>query len=345
MKPMPLIGIQSSSALPHAPEVRHPTTTDPAFEPLLTVNDLCLTRGESLILDHVSFSLRRGATIGLVGESGAGKSTIALALIGLLRPPEVGLSGSIVLDESGELAGAPESDWLKLRGRRVGMIFQDASAALNPCFTIGRQLVTPLRRVMGLSRGAARARAIELLESVGLNDAPSRLSAYPHQLSGGMQQRVMIAIALSSNPDLLLADEPTSALDVTIQAQIIRLVLDETKSRRASCIFVLHDLALASQCCDEIVVLYGGQVVESGPSRVVLKVPMHPYTQALKSCVLEFDTEKLTPLPSGAPSFTSKTPGCRFAPRCPRALDKCASSKPHLVEVHGRQLACWNPAP
>ena len=341
MKPMDLGAARASTSLPAALGQRIEPT--PESKPLLKVEELSLSRGESLILDNVTFSLRRGGTLGLLGESGAGKSTIALTLIGLLRKPEVGLSGTIELDGAGNVTEAGEDAWLKLRGRRVAMIFQDASAALNPCFTIGRQLMTPLRRVMGLSRSAARARAIELLESVGLNDAPSRLSAYPHQLSGGMQQRVMIAIALSSNPDLLLADEPTSALDVTIQAQIIRLILEETRRRSSSCIFVLHDLALASQCCDDIVVLYGGQVMETGPSRIVLEAPMHPYTAALKGCVLEFDTEELKPLPSGAPSFASKTPGCRFAPRCTRTLEKCAASKPPLADVRGRKLACWNP--
>lgn len=342
MKPMPLATTGAATSLREALGRHAEPTPNPA--PLLTVENLSLMRGESLILDNVSFTLRRGATLGLVGESGAGKSTIALALIGLLRPPEVGLAGKIDLDGAGDVTQASEKAWLKLRGRRVTMIFQDASAALNPCFTIGRQIMTPLRRVLGLGRSAARARAIELLESVGLNDALSRLSAYPHQLSGGMQQRVMIAIALSSNPDLLLADEPTSALDVTIQAQIIRLILDETRRRSATCIFVLHDLALASQCCDDIVVLYGGQVVEMGPSRIVLREPMHPYTHALKGCVLELDSEELEPLPSGAPSFASKTPGCRFAPRCSRALDRCATIKPPLAEMRGRKLACWNPA-
>jgi oligopeptide/dipeptide ABC transporter ATP-binding protein len=332
----------AATSLPEALGERPAQASAPAE--LLSVEHLSLTRGKSLILDDVSFTLRRGATLGLVGESGAGKSTIALALIGLLRPPEVGLKGEIKLDGAGDVAQASEDAWLKLRGRRVTMIFQDASAALNPCFTIGRQIMTPLQRVLGLSRSEAKARAIELLESVGLNDAPARLSAYPHQLSGGMQQRVMIAIALSSNPDLLLADEPTSALDVTIQAQIIRLILDETRRRNASCIFVLHDLALASQCCDDIVVLYGGQVVETGPSRVVLSEPLHPYTHALKGCVLEFDTEELEPLPSGAPSFASRAPACRFADRCPRALDKCSAMKPPLIETSGRKLACWNPA-
>jgi peptide/nickel transport system ATP-binding protein len=316
-----------------------------AAPPLVSVEHLSLTRGESLILDDVGFALKRGGTLGLVGESGAGKSTIALTLIGLLRAPEVGLSGHITLEGAGDVLGADEARWLGLRGRRVAMIFQDASSALNPCFTVGRQLMTPLRRVLGLSRREAKARAIELLESVGLNDAPARLSAYPHQLSGGMQQRVMIAIALSCNPDLLLADEPTSALDVTIQAQIIRLLLEASRARGASCIFVLHDLALASQCCDDIVVLYGGQVMETGPSEIVLRDPKHPYTRALKGCVLEIDTEDLAPLPGGAPSFASKTPGCRFAPRCPNAQARCAGEKPPLVETQGRKLACWNPAP
>jgi oligopeptide/dipeptide ABC transporter ATP-binding protein len=343
MNHMEFRGAHAITSLPAETGPRAEPVSDAA--PLLAVEELSLTRGENLILDGVSFTIRRGGTLGLLGESGAGKSTIALTLIGLLRKPEVGLSGTIELDGAGDVTDASEDTWLKLRGRRVAMIFQDASAALNPCFTIGRQLMTPLRRVMGLGRSAARARAIELLESVGLNDAPSRLSAYPHQLSGGMQQRVMIAIALSSNPDLLLADEPTSALDVTIQAQIIRLILEETRRRSASCIFVLHDLALASQCCDDIVVLYGGQVMETGPSRVILEAPMHPYTAALKGCVLEFDTEELEPLPSGAPSFASKTPGCRFAQRCSRALDKCAANKPPLTETRGRKIACWNPLP
>jgi peptide/nickel transport system ATP-binding protein len=334
-----------ASALPR-PRLQHaaPPSSLPDHEPLLVVERLSLTRGSRLILDDVSFTLKRGTTLGLVGESGAGKSTVALALIGLLQRPEVGLEGRIALDGSDNLVEASEQDWLKLRGRRVAMIFQDASSALNPCFTIGDQLMSPLRRILGLGRAEARVRAIALLESVGLNDAPSRLAAYPHQLSGGMQQRVMIAIALSSNPDLLLADEPTSALDGTIQAQIVRLILDETRKRGAACVFVLHDLALASQACDEIVVLYGGQVMEAGPSAVVLREPLHPYTRGLKACVLEIDTDDLRPLPSGAPSFDDARPGCRFAPRCASALEKCAAEKPPLAVVRGRSLACWNPA-
>ncbi|GBD47416.1 ABC transporter ATP-binding protein [Methylopila sp. Yamaguchi] len=335
---MALALARPASAPPETP------SSTPAPAPLLTVERLSLSRGEKLILDEVSFTLKRGATLGLVGESGAGKSTIALALIGLLQKPQVGLEGTMALDGSANLVDATEKDWLKLRGRRVSMIFQDASSALNPCFTVGSQLTSPLRRLLGMGAKEARGRAIDLLESVGLNDAASRLDAYPHQLSGGMQQRVMIAIALATNPELLLADEPTSALDVTIQAQIVRLILDETRKRGASCIFVLHDLALASQACDEIVVLYGGQVMEAGPSDVLLAEPLHPYTRGLKACVLELDTDELVPLPSGAPSFASKTPGCRFAPRCGNALPKCVDEKPPLETVRGRKLACWNPA-
>ncbi len=210
------------------------------------------------------------------------------------------------------------------------MVFQDASSALNPCFTVGSQLMTPLRRLAGMSKAAARKRAIELLESVGLSDAEARLEAYPHQLSGGMQQRVMIAIALSTNPDLLLADEPTSALDVTIQAQIVRLILEETRRRGASCVFVLHDLALASQACDHIVVLYGGQVMEAGPSEVVLREPLHPYTIGLKACVLEIDTEELTPLPPARPP----------SPRTSRAAGSRRAAPARSSAAHARSRRC-----
>ncbi|PZX14939.1 peptide/nickel transport system ATP-binding protein/oligopeptide transport system ATP-binding protein [Palleronia aestuarii] len=312
---------------------------------LLEVEDLTLHRGGNRILDHVTLSLAPGETLALVGESGAGKSTIATALMGLLGPKDARIEGHARLEGQGELLGMPERRWSKLRGRRLSMIFQDAGSALNPCFTVGRQLVTVLRRNLGLSRTAARARALELFERVGINDAEARLSAYPHQLSGGMQQRVMVAIALACNPDLLFADEPTSALDVTIQAQIIRLILDETRTRGASCIFVLHDLALASQSCDRIVVLYAGQVVESGVTAEILEAPRHPYTAQLKSCVLEIGTRDLDPPEGSVGSYAAMPKGCRFARRCPRALPRCAEERPPLVPAPDgdRALACWNP--
>ena len=312
---------------------------------LLDVSDLSVHRGGNRILDHVSLRLGRSETLALVGESGAGKSTIATVLMGLLGPHEARIEGHAALDGHGDLIGLPERRWTRLRGRRLSMIFQDAGSALNPCFTVGRQLVTVLRRNLGLGRTEARKRAVELFERVGINDAKTRLSAYPHQLSGGMQQRVMVAIALACNPDLLFADEPTSALDVTIQAQIVRLILDETRARGASCIFVLHDLALASQSCDRIVVLYAGQVVESGATDAVLAAPRHPYTAQLKACVLEIGRRDLDPPDGTVGSYAAMPPGCRFANRCPRALPRCATERPPLVASTeaDRALACWNP--
>jgi peptide/nickel transport system ATP-binding protein len=312
-------------------------------EPLLAFSGFSLARNGHSVLDCVSFDLARGETLGLVGESGAGKSTIALVAIGLLRPPAVSLEGRMAFAGRDDLLAQPEAAWAALRGRRIAMIFQDPASALNPCFTVGRQLTTPLRRLLGLGRAAARRRAIELLESAGLNDAAARLAAFPHELSGGMQQRVMIAIALACNPDLLLADEPTSALDVTIQAQIMQLILQQVRARNASCMFVLHDLALASQACDRIVVLYAGQVVEAGATENVLRRSLHPYTHALKSCVIELDTEILTPPEGSLPSLGSMPPGCRFAPRCPRATPECTSRVPPIRHLEGRDIACWHP--
>ena len=312
-------------------------------EPLLSVSELSLARHGHSVLDRVSFDLGRGETLGLVGESGAGKSTIALVAIGLLRPPAVTLEGRMEFADRDDLLTQPESAWAALRGRRIAMIFQDPASALNPCFTVGRQLTNPLRRLLGLDRRAARRRAIELLESAGLNDAEARLAAFPHELSGGMQQRVMIAIALACNPELLLADEPTSALDVTIQAQIMQLILQQVRARDASCMFVLHDLALASQVCDRIVVLYAGQVVEAGSTDIVLRRSLHPYTNALKSCVIELDTEVLTPPEGGLPALGDMPPGCRFAPRCSRATAQCTTRVPPLRALEGRDVACWHP--
>jgi peptide/nickel transport system ATP-binding protein len=312
-------------------------------EPLLSFAGLSLARNGHSVLDRVSFDLARGETLGLVGESGAGKSTIALVAIGLLRPPAVTLDGRMEFAGQDDLLAQPEAAWAALRGRRIAMIFQDPASALNPCFTVGRQLTNPLRRLLGLDRAAARRRAIGLLESAGLNDAEARLAAFPHELSGGMQQRVMIAIALACNPDLLLADEPTSALDVTIQAQIMQLILQQVRARKASCMFVLHDLALASQVCDRIVVLYAGQVVEAGATETVLRRSLHPYTNALKSCVIELDTETLTPPDGNLPGLGGMPPGCRFAPRCPRATAECTSRVPPLRRLEGRDIACWHP--
>lgn len=316
------------------------TATIETTAPLLEVSDFSLRRGDAAVLDRVGLTLRPGETLGVIGESGAGKSTLAMAVIGLLREPEVGLSGSLRFHGE-ELTGLAEARYRKLRGNRIGLIFQDATAALNPCYTVGAQIAEPLRRHLGLSKWDARERAVELMTSVGIPEPRLRLNAYPHELSGGMQQRVMIAIALACNPELLLADEPTSALDVTIQAQIMELILERVRALNSSAIFVLHDLALGAQVCDRIAVMYAGQIVEEGPSAEVLARPLHPYTRGLKSCVVELGSEDLQPIPGQVPPLNAMPEGCRFAPRCPKAQDVCRRERPAPETRDGRQVACW----
>ena len=307
---------------------------------LLEVSNLTLRRGKAVVLDGVSLALHSGETLGLIGESGAGKSTLAMALIGLLRAPEVQLDGSMRFRGT-ELTRLRESDYRRLRGNKIGLIFQDATAALNPCFTVGEQIAEPLKRHLGLSKWDRRERAAELMHSVGIPEPALRLDAYPHELSGGMQQRVMIAIALACNPELLLADEPTSALDVTIQAQIMELILDRVRALNSSAVFVLHDLALGAQVCDRIAVMYAGQIVEEGPSERVLAAPLHPYTQGLKSCVVELGSGTLVPIPGQIPPLNAMPAGCRFAPRCPKAQAICSEQRPVVETRDGRQIACW----
>ncbi len=308
---------------------------------MLKVESLTLSRKGVVVLDDISLSLPAGQTLALIGESGAGKSTLAFAAMGLVRPPEVGLKGKLMVGDI-DVVSASEQVLRKLRGVRMGMIFQDASAALNPCFTVLDHLAEPLRRHRHLGRTARRARAIELLESVGIADPASRLQAYPHELSGGMQQRVMIALALACEPELLIADEPTSALDVTIQAQIMSLLLERVRALGASAIFVLHDLALATQVADRVAVMYAGQIVEEGPASEVLNQPRHPYTKGLRASAIELDAQRLTPIAGVVPSLSTMPDGCRFAPRCHLATAQCSSHKPALIPTGAVNVACWN---
>ena len=308
---------------------------------LMSVEHFTLRRRGVAVLDDVSLALPAGQTLALIGESGAGKSTLAYAAMGLLRPPEVALEGRLMVGDT-DVASAPERELRALRGTRMGMIFQDASAALNPCFTVLDHLSEPLRRHRGLSRSACRPRAIELLDSVGIADPAGRLSAFPHELSGGMQQRVMIAIALACEPELLIADEPTSALDVTIQAQIMALLLDRVRALGASAVFVLHDLALATQVADRVAVMYAGQIVEEGPAAEVLNRPRHPYTQGLRASAIEFDAVRLQPIAGVVPPLSAMPGGCRFAPRCARASAECSAQRPPLTSRGPVNIACWH---
>jgi peptide/nickel transport system ATP-binding protein len=308
---------------------------------MLKVENFSLRRGGTAVLDNVSLTLREGETLALIGESGAGKSTLAYAAMGLVRPPEVALEGRLLVEDV-DVVSAPEKTLRGLRGARMGMIFQDASAALNPCFTVLDHLAEPLRRHRGLRGAACREQAVALLTSVGISDPAGRLSAYPHELSGGMQQRVMIAIALACEPRLLIADEPTSALDVTIQAQIMALILERVRALGASAIFVLHDLALATQVADRVAVLYAGQIVEEGPAREVLNAPRHPYTRGLRASAIEFGATRLQPIPGVVPSLAAMPAGCRFAPRCALASALCAQ-RPPPVSIGDVKVACWHP--
>jgi len=308
---------------------------------LLAIEGFTLRRGGVAVLDDVTLALPRGRSLALIGESGAGKSTLAYAAMGLLRPPEVELQGRLRVGDV-DVAQAPERRLRALRGARMGLVFQDATAALNPCFTVLQHLSEPLRRHRGLDRRACRERAAALLDSVGIADPQRRLSAYPHELSGGMQQRVMIAIALACEPELLIADEPTSALDVTIQAQIMALILERVRALGASVVFVLHDLALATQVADRVAVMYAGQIVETGPARQVLGAPRHPYTQGLRASAIEFGAQRLQPIPGVVPPLSRMPRGCRFAPRCPRATAQCAVRPELAARGDGVALACWH---
>ena len=313
---------------------------DRATVPLLSARHLTLRRRGVAVLDDVSIELPAGRTLALIGESGAGKSTFAFAAMGLLRPPEVVLEGELHVGGT-DIVHASERELQALRGPRMGLVFQDAASALNPCFTVLQHLSEPLRRHKGLDKAVCRERSIALLDSVGIADPQARLAAYPHELSGGMQQRVMIAIALACEPELLIADEPTSALDVTIQAQIMALILERVRALGASAVFVLHDLALAAQVADCVAVMYAGQIVEEGPAAEVLQRPRHPYTQGLRASAIELGAERLKPIAGVVPALSAMPGGCRFAPRCERATAMCAERPPRVA--HGDvALACWH---
>jgi oligopeptide/dipeptide ABC transporter ATP-binding protein len=337
---LPTSDISSSFAGGALVDVTEASSQTSAEKTLLRIHGLTLRRGNAAVLDEVSLTLLKGRTLGLVGESGAGKSTLAMAVIGLLMAPEVELTGSM-LYQGQQLVGLSDRHFSKLRGKKIGLIFQDATTSLDPCFTIGEQIIEPLRRHLGLTRTEALERAVDLLDSVGIPDARARLSAYPHQLSGGMQQRVMISIALACSPELLIADEPTSALDVTVQAQIMDLILQRVRATGASAVIVLHDLALTSQVCDDVAVMYAGQIVETGPAHLVLEQALHPYTIGLRSCVVEFDSSELVPLPGTVPSLSEMPTGCRFSSRCAYVKPKCLETRPPLEWIKGRWVACW----
>ena len=315
---------------------------------LLTVKNLSVSFGDEKApfkaVDRVSYTVNEGEVLGIVGESGSGKSVSSLAIMGLIDFPGRVTAEKLHFNQNDLLALKPKEKQ-KIVGADIAMIFQDAMTSLNPSYTVGYQIMEALKVHQGGSKSARRERAIELLSLVGIPDPQSRLEVYPHQLSGGMSQRVMIAMAIACNPKLLIADEPTTALDVTIQAQIIDLLLELQRKENMALILITHDLALVAESAHRIIVMYAGQVVEEGRAEEIFKSPLHPYTQALLKALPEFAEGKsrLQSLLGVVPGKYDRPQGCLLNPRCPYATEKCRSVEPVLVQINSRQLKCHTP--
>ena len=299
-------------------------------------------------VDGVSFSIGKGETLGLVGESGCGKSATALSILRLIPPPGRVEAGAITFSGNGEapvdLARVSESELRKVRGREIAMIFQEPLSALNPVMRVGEQIVEGLRAHEGVSPAEARARAVEMLEAVAVPDAGRRFAAYPHELSGGLRQRVMIAMALVCRPKLLIADEPTTALDVTVRAQILELVRELKRKFGLSLLLISHDLSVVATMADRVAVMYAGRIIEIGPTKEVLSHPQHPYTTGLLRSLPGLKgprRERLETLSGVVPNLADLPPGCRFEPRCPVRVPECTAEVPPLQEISpGQWVSC-----
>ncbi|MCX8601700.1 MULTISPECIES: dipeptide ABC transporter ATP-binding protein [unclassified Gilliamella] len=312
---------------------------------LLEVKELSVEFNGFKAVDHISYDVEQGQVVGIVGESGSGKSVSSLAIMGLIDFPGKVTAEALHFDTK-NLQQLTSKMRRKIVGADVAMIFQDPMTSLNPCFTIGYQIIETLKIHQGGSKRALKARAIELLKLVGIPDAENRLSVYPHQLSGGMSQRVMIAIAIACNPKLLIADEPTTALDVTIQGQIIELLLELQRKNNMALVLITHDLALVSEAAQKIIVMYAGQVVEIGDAEIIFKTPLHPYTQALLRSLPEFtqDKERLESLSGVVPGKYDRPVGCLLNPRCPYATERCNTEEPTLISYSkNRKVKCHYP--
>jgi oligopeptide transport system ATP-binding protein len=306
---------------------------------LLTVNDLRTyfhTRnGVYRAVDGVSFSLERGETLGIVGESGSGKSVTCYSIMGLIPQPPGRIESGTALFDGVDLLHCSPAEARAIRGKRVSMIFQDPMTSLNPYLRISDQLIEPLLIHEKLSKESARRRALEMLERVGINDAARRIDLYPHEFSGGMRQRVMIAMALITRPELLIADEPTTALDVTVQAQILELIKRMQQESGMAVIFITHDLGVVSGLCDRVQVMYAGRIVETADVRTLFYQPRHPYTRALQRSIpaLQNKGSELYTIRGLPPDLSKPLPGCPFAPRCESAVDRCKAETPSLAEI------------
>jgi peptide/nickel transport system ATP-binding protein len=315
-------------------------------EPLLRVENLRVEfptrRGTLVAVDDISFHIDEGEVLGVVGESGAGKSLTGAAIIGLLEPPGRVADGQIVFNGN-RIDNLSYEQMRRLRGDQIAMVFQDPLTSLNPLYTVGKQLIETIRTHVSIDERAAKRRAIELLNEVGIPAAERRVDQFPHQFSGGMRQRVVIALALAVNPRLIIADEPTTALDVSIQAQIISLLKRLCREHGTAVMLVTHDMGVIAETADRVAVMYAGRIVEVGPVQDVILRAQHPYTHGLMGSipVIRHDVEELTQIDGAMPRLTDIPSGCAFNPRCPRVFEYCRSARPDLLDVGATRAACW----
>ena len=322
-------------------------------DPLLEVKDLRVEfptrRGTLTAVDGISFSIAPGEVLGVVGESGAGKSLTGMAIIGLLEPPGRIAGGEIRL-EGARIDALPYEQMRRIRGRRIGAIFQDPLTSLNPLYTIGEQLVETIRTHLDVSQAGARARALALLGEVGIPAPESRFDHYPHQFSGGMRQRVVIALALCADPRLIVADEPTTALDVSIQAQIITLLKRLARDHGTAVLLITHDMGVIAETADRVAVMYSGRIAEIGPVRDVIHAPRHPYSVGLMGSIpklrqrtagAEHGRTRLVQIEGSMPRLTAIPPGCAFHPRCPKRFERCDRERPEPIALGANRTACW----
>jgi peptide/nickel transport system ATP-binding protein len=299
-------------------------------------------RGTLVAVDDISLEISAGEVLGVVGESGAGKSMTGTAIIGLLEPPGRIASGEIRL-EGRRIDNLPYHEMRKIRGRQIGAIFQDPLTSLNPLYKVGDQLIETILTHLPMTHAQARDRAVKLLEDVGIPSAAERINSYPHQFSGGMRQRVVIALALAAEPKLIVADEPTTALDVSIQAQIIQLLKKLCREHGTAVMLVTHDMGVIAETADRVAVMYAGRIAEIGPVQDVIKRPHHPYTVGLMGAIptMGHKTERLTQIDGSMPRLNAIPKGCAFNPRCPKVFDRCRVERPDLMPAGQSHASCW----
>ena len=317
-------------------------------ENILEVHDLeirYVTDEETVqAVNDITFSLERGESIGLVGETGAGKTTTALGIMGLVPDPPGEIVKGSILFEGEDLLKLSEKQMRRIRGGKISMIFQEPMTSLNPIIRCGKQIAESLQLHRGMKKKEAMEEAIKMMQAVGIANPQARAYEYPHQMSGGMRQRVMIAMALACQPQILIADEPTTALDVTIQAQILDLIRDLNQEMNTSVVFITHDLGVVSELCDTVIVMYNGHIVEKAPTADIFREPLHPYTQGLLSAIPRITKERkpLSTIEGMVPNPVERIKGCRFWPRCPKACDRCRKEEPPVFSVgEDRQVRCW----